>query len=413
MLAFHLDIVEIVGFHRRHQGEEDGTGVLVAYQTRSALSLLDSALDEFLESISLRNQSAILVVGSLELLKTRRRIFEVLGKWLRTDLLQHPIPHRQMPAVMAEDVGEHALALECVGQVDDDSIPLFCEDLVIRRVIATSANGLSSEVDESGLHRFRITAVGECTVEDWSVLVDLQRVLLEDDVILLARLGQNLQDSLQQAASQLLTGLFGEVEDVFDDGLDFDLAAWLEEVVNGHRRDSPDVWDLDEARIVADQNRASTGSLGVLTSGAEVILRIVSEDDDSDAVLVFAPARDPIEGIVHGIDGADAGEGQVDDVAITEAIHAEACLVALLEHIHDVSRRRLGAIEGGFRTEIEATDLRWLEAVAVDQASAGIGAHRRGVLVHIGDCHRSEAQSLVQFTIVRAAEFGEILHVEV
>jgi len=73
--------------------------------------------------------------------------------------------------------------------VDDDSIPLFCEDLVFRRVIATSANGLGSEVDESGLNRFRITAVGECTIEDWSVLVDLQRVLLEDDVILLARLG--------------------------------------------------------------------------------------------------------------------------------------------------------------------------------------------------------------------------------
>ena len=84
--------------------------------------------------------------------------------------------------------------------------------------------------------------------------------------------------------------------------------------------------------------------MSVLAGRTDVILRVVSEHHDADSSLLFTTACDPVEGVVHSIHCTDAGEGQVDDVAVTKAVLAVDGSVALLKHVHDVGRCRLGAI---------------------------------------------------------------------
>ena len=103
-----------------------------------------------------------------------------------------------------------------------------------------------------------------------------------------------------------------------------------------HRRDAPDIGYLQQSWVVANQDGAATSALRVLTGGAQVVLGVVSEDDDSDPSLVLAATGDPVECVVHGIDSTDASESQVDDVAVSEAVLTVDRGVSLLEHIHDV-----------------------------------------------------------------------------
>ena len=95
---------------------------------------------------------------------------------------------------------------------------------------------------------------------------------------------------------------------------------------------------------MAYQNRTAASTLGVFTCRTDVILGIVSEYNDADSTLLLTPSSDPVEGVVHGIHCTYASEGHVDHVAVAEAVLSVGGSIALLEHVHDVSRSRLGAV---------------------------------------------------------------------
>ena len=90
-----------------------------------------------------------------------------------------------MAPIVAENVREHALALEGIWQVDDDAVPLFGENLIIFGIIATRVDCCLTEIDEGGLHRFRVATIRELSIEDRRILVNLQCMRFEHDVVLL------------------------------------------------------------------------------------------------------------------------------------------------------------------------------------------------------------------------------------
>ena len=97
---------------------------------------------------------------------------------------------------MAEDIREHPLALEGIRQMDDDATPLVGQDLIALGVVATFANRLGTEVDESLLDRLRVTTVGELPLLYGGVLVNLKHGTLEHDIVLIRGAWQMLENTL-------------------------------------------------------------------------------------------------------------------------------------------------------------------------------------------------------------------------
>ena len=153
-----------------------------------------------------------------------------------------------------------------------------------------------------------------------------------------------LEYTLSESFPDLLAALTGEVENILYNGPSIDFSARLEEVMNGHRRDAPDVRDLKQPRIVTYQYRTATSALSILACRTDVVLGVVSEHNDADSTLLLAPTSNPVEGVVHGIHCTYASEGHVDYVAVAEAVLPLSGSVTLLEHVHDVSGSRLGAV---------------------------------------------------------------------
>ena len=153
-----------------------------------------------------------------------------------------------------------------------------------------------------------------------------------------------LEYTLSESFLDLLTALTSEIENILYDGPSVNFSARLEEVMNGHRRDPPYIRDLKQPGVVAYQYRTATSSLGVFACRTNVVLGIVSEHNNADPTLLLTPSSDPVEGVVHGIHCTYASEGHVDHVAVAEAVLPMGWSVALLEHVHDVSRSRLGTV---------------------------------------------------------------------
>ena len=219
--------------------------------------------------------------------------------------------------------------------------------------------------------------------------------------------------AVKDAFLQVRSGFPGKIEHIAHDGAQAHLTARLEEVVRRAGGDAPAIRNDEQAWVPTDEQSATSGALRVLTGRPKFVLRVVRIDDDANSLVVIGAPSAPVQGGVEGINSANAGEGHVNDVAVLEAVLTVARGVTLREHVNDVRRGGLGSVERGFGAKVETADAPRVEAVAVDQPHHGHGAHGRRVLVNVGDGHRGEAQSLVQFVIIRLAEFSKLTHVEV
>ena len=227
------------------------------------------------------------------------------------------------------------------------------------------------------------------------------------------RLWEVLDHALNDSFLDRLTSLLGQCHDVGNHGADTDVSSWFEEIVNRSGRYAPAIGYFEKTRVLTNQQSSTAGTLRVFSTGFKIVLCVVREDDDTNAIIFLARASSPVECRVECIDCTDARKGHVDNVTVPEAVFAKSVLIPLCKHIENVGCCWLCSVKSGFCSEIHPANVSRVDTVPVDQLHNRHGAHRCRIFVDIRNSHSFQTESFVQLSIVCSAHFCEVTHVHV
>ena len=169
---------------------------------------------------------------------------------------------------MTKHVREHTLCLECVRKMHNDSRPLLGELRIKFRIPPILLDRTLAEVVEGLTYSLLVASVGKLSVKNGfvSMHTDTFLAMCKDSKASDSRFWKMLDHTVDDAFLERLTGLLGECHNIGNDRAEADISAWLEEIVNRCRRNTPAVRDFEQTWVSSNQQCTTTCSLRVFST---------------------------------------------------------------------------------------------------------------------------------------------------